>query len=96
MGSLNKKKRIKYNYEFIITDKGDLDKFEDYVSANNLRQHINGKKTISRNRLARAFCRRFYDWYQWTFIIHSPCYIVGQEERFSDWLQRMDREILGK
>lgn len=88
-----KNKRVKYNWLFIIDDLGLTERFKLFVEDNNLKQHIVGKKELSRNRLARAFIKRFCSLIVQNFICKCPCYIVGQEEPFDHWCERCKSEV---
>lgn len=67
-------KRIRYNYLFIIQDRGLYSQFLDWKKS---------KKKISDMRLARAFVLHFD-----MLIPHFKfaCYQIGHERPFDDWI----------
>ena len=72
------KKRVKYNYKFMIHDLGLDSWFFDFQQDNNLKQHKKGKKELSFNRLARAFILHVENVMNWHCF--KDWYIVGQEQ----------------
>ena len=52
---MRKHKRIKYNWLYIINELDMVRAFDEFKAENDLKQHLKGKKSLSVNRLYRAF-----------------------------------------
>lgn len=81
------RKRKHYNWIFIIEDYGLKEEFDRYCADNDFKHVSNQQKRLSLNRLARAFVKRRIKGL-FSYLITSPCYEVGQEEPFTEWIKK--------
>ena len=78
------KKRVHYNWKFMIEELGLQSEFYDFQQENNFKQHKQGKKELSYNRLARAFILHIQNKLGLHFL--KPCFIKGQEQSLKEWI----------